>query len=84
MDSRRLSAAGLRFLDHPWPTGELRLAYARRTDGGGRRQTPLGLPCSALASDDWGGHSLYSGVAVSIHEPRVLLMALPEGISFGV
>src|SRR5690242_19558396 len=57
----------------------LRVAYWRDC----ARQTPLGLPCSALPRCDWGGHSLYSGAVVSTHEPRVLLMPLPQGVSLG-
>ena len=57
----------------------LRFAYWWRP----RRQTPLGLPCFARARSDWGGHSLYSGVAVSAQEPRVLLLALSPGVSLG-
>ena len=63
MTSRCLSAAGLRFLEHPVPTGDFRRSCVRPTDG---RQTPLGFPRSALPSCNWGGCLLYSGVVVSL------------------
>src|SRR5215210_2798917 len=62
MDSRCLSAAGFRFLDHPVPTGDFRHPCVRPTDC---RQTPLGLPRSTPSSCDWGGCLLYSRVVVS-------------------
>src|SRR3989442_8016732 len=63
MASRCLSAAGLRFLDHPVPTGDFRHPCVRPTD---LSQTPLGFPRSAPSSCDWGGCLLYSGVVVSL------------------
>ena len=63
MYSRCLSAAGLRFLEHPIPTGDFRHSCVRPTDC---RQTPLGFPRSAPSSCDWGGCLLYSGVVVSL------------------
>jgi len=63
MASRCLSAAGVRFLDHPVPTGGFCRSCVRPTD---HRQTPLGFPRSAPSSCDWGGCLLYSGVVVSL------------------
>jgi hypothetical protein len=63
MTSRCLSAAGLRFLDHPVPTGDFRRSCVRPPDLG---QTPLGFPRSAPARADWGGCLLYSGGMVSL------------------
>jgi hypothetical protein len=63
MPSRCLSAAGLRFLEHPLPTEDFRRAYVRPTDC---HQTSLGFPRSALSSCAWGGCLLYSGVVVSL------------------
>jgi hypothetical protein len=63
MTSRCLSAAGLRFLEHPVPTEDFRRSYVRPTD---LSQTPLGFPRSAPSSCDWGGGLLYSGVVVSL------------------
>ena len=63
MPSRCLSAAGLRFLEHPVPTEDFRRSYVRPTDP---RQTSVGFPRSAPSSRDWGGCLLYSGVVVSL------------------
>jgi hypothetical protein len=63
MPSRCLSAAGLRFVDHPVPTEDFRRSYVWPTDRG---QTSLGFPRSAPSSCDWGGCLLYSGVVVSL------------------
>jgi hypothetical protein len=63
MPSRCLSAAGLRFLDHPLPTGDFRRSCVRPTDLG---QTPSGFPRSAPLRADWGGCLLYSGGMVSL------------------
>src|SRR5262249_14999122 len=63
MTSRCLSAAGLRFLDHPVPTEDFRRSCVRPTDC---RQTPGGFPRSAPSRGDWGGCLLYSGVVVSL------------------
>jgi hypothetical protein len=62
MPSRCLSAAGLRFLDRPLPTGAFSRPYGWLTD---RSQTPVGLPRSAPSRRDWGGCLLYSGGVVS-------------------
>jgi len=63
MTSRCLSAAGLRFLEHPIPPEDFRHPCVWPTDRG---QTPLGFPRSAPSSRNWGGCLLYSGVVVSL------------------
>src|SRR5262245_27877517 len=63
MASRCLSAAGLRFLDRPPPTGTSGRSYESRTD---HSQIPLGLSRSAPSRIDWDGCLLYSGVVVSL------------------
>jgi hypothetical protein len=68
-----LSAAGLRFLDHPLPTEEFSFPYGRRTGWRGQRiplvQTALGFPRSARTRCDRGGCPLYSGAMVSVTHP---------------
>jgi hypothetical protein len=76
MSSRCLSAAGLRFLDLPSPSGISGHPYGGRTDRG---QIPGGLSRSAPSRGDWGGCLLYSGVVVSLPEAWVLSRPLPPG-----
>jgi len=59
MNSRRLSAAGIRFSQHPLPTGGIVLPYGWTT---GQIQTPLGLSCSALVRCERVRCLLYAGV----------------------
>ena len=59
MISLYLSAAGLRFLQHPTPAEELALPSGRVTGPVG--QTAPGLPCSASLRDDRGRCLLYAG-----------------------
>lgn len=73
MDSRGLSAASFRFLDHRVPLGccislatDL-LSYGRSPIF--HRQSPSGFPRSARVRCDWGGCRLYSGVLVSSYRP---------------
>ena len=58
MISRCLSAAGIRFSQHPLPTGELAVPYGSVT---GRGQTPLGLSCSACVRCERLRCLLYAG-----------------------
>ena len=59
MISLCLSAAGLRFLQHPTPAEELALPCGRGNWPAG--QTATGLPCSASLRDDRGRCLLYAG-----------------------
>jgi len=54
--SCRLSATGIRFLDHPSPAGEFGLPHGRLT---GRSRTPTGLSRSTQPRPDREGCSLY-------------------------
>ena len=58
MLSRRLSAAGIRFSQHPLPTGELAVPRGSVT---GQGQTPLGLSCSAFVRSERVRCLLYAG-----------------------
>ena len=60
-----LSAAGVRFLGHPVPAGELRLPHGRPTGPMFPTRTPTGFPRSTRARYDRGGCSLYPEAAVS-------------------
>ena len=62
MISLYLSAAGLRFLQHPTPAEELALPSGRVTGPVG--QTAPGLPCSASLRDDRGRCLLYAGACL--------------------
>src|SRR5262245_37593785 len=68
MDSPRLSAGGLRFLDLPVPAVELSLSSEDRRAYWTGVQTTTGLPRFAPVRYGRGGCFLYSGVRVSLHE----------------
>src|SRR6266571_4644022 len=67
MDSPRLSAGGLRFLDLPVPAVGLRLPSEDRRAYWTGVQTTTGLPRFAPVRCGRGGCFLYSGVLVSLH-----------------
>ena len=67
MDSPRLSAGGIRFLDLHVPAVELRLPSEDRRAYWACAQTTTGLPRFAPVRYDRGGCFLYSGVVVSAH-----------------
>ena len=70
MDSPRLSAGGIRFLDLHVPAVEFRLSSEDRRAYWTRVQTITGLPRFAPVRSDRGGCFLYSEVKVSEYEKR--------------
>jgi hypothetical protein len=67
MDSPRLSAGGIRFLDLHVPAVEFRLPSEDRRAYWTEVQTTTGLPRLTPVRCDRGGCFLYSGVLVSLH-----------------
>jgi len=74
-----LTAAGLRFLDHPYPAEGLASPCGSVT--GDALQTSSGFPRSALASYDRGGRPLYSGAVVSLYGTCLRAAPSRQGMS---